>query len=237
MFYHRKIIIQKSLLDLKNFKKYNIVTMFKNVLDFTKKHTDFKIYKVTWIPIIIAILIYPAIKYLPEKYGYENGILENTQLVFLVLSCIFGFCTKSHKKFFKFTALVSIILILREVNCGRTIFFPVPDAVNTFYSWKEIKYGWLAHPLYGLYMAGVGVYFIINKLYLDLFKYIKCVKLPVWNIVFLLIGMGIGMYSEKVIDNMLLEEMTEMLFYASLMSIIWLYAFNKNFKIKENENN
>lgn len=211
--------------------------MFKNVLDFIKKHTDFKIYKITWIPILIAILIYPAVKYLPVKYGYENGVLENIQIIFLILSCIFGLCAKTHKKFFKFAALVSIILILREINCGRTIFFPVPNTVNTFYSWKEIKYGWLAHPLYGLYMAGVGIYFIINKLYLDLFKYIKSVKFPILNIVLLFIGMGIGMYSEKVLCNMLLEEMTEMLFYASLMSIIWLYGYNKNFEIKENENN
>ena len=210
--------------------------MLKDFVNTIKNHLDFRIYPVAVIPIIIAVLTIPCVKYLPVKYGYENGVLENIQLVFLILSCIFGFCAKTHKKFFKFAGLVSIILILREINCGRTIFFPVPGTVNTFYSWKEIKYGWLAHPLYGLYMAGVGIYFVINKLYLDLFKYIKSVKFPIWNIILLLLGMGIGLYSEKVLDNMLLEEMTEMLFYASLMSIVWLYGYNKNFEIKEENN-
>ena len=45
--------------------------------------------------------------------------------------------------------------------------------------------------------------------------------------------MSIGMYAEKALNNMLLEEMTEMLFYASLMGIIWLYGYNKDFKIEQ----
>ncbi len=206
--------------------------MLKDFANTLKNHMDFKVYPVTVISIIVAVLIIPCVKFLPVKFGYENGILENIQLVFLFIACIMGFCAKTNKKFFKFTALVVIILILREINCGRTIFFPIPGVENAFYKWKDIKYGWLAHPLYGIYMASVGLYFIINKLYLNLFEYIKKVKFPVWNIILLLLGMAAGLYSEKTMNNMLLEEMTEMLFYSSLMGIIWLYGFNKNFQIK-----
>ena len=203
------------------------------ILEGIKNHIDFKIYPVTWISIIIAIATIPCIIYLPVRYGYENGPLENIQIIFLILACIMGFCVKENKKFFRFAALVIIILILREINCGRTIFFPVPGVENTFYGWKEIKYGWLAHPLYGLYIGCVGLYFIFNKLYIDLWQIIKNIKFPIWNIILLIAGMSIGMYAEKALNNMLLEEMTEMLFYASLMGIIWLYGYNKDFKIEQ----
>lgn len=200
------------------------------ILEGIKKHIDFKIYPITWIPIIIAIITLPCVKYLPIQYGYENGPLENIQMVFLILACIMGFTAKENKTFFKFTALVVIILMLREINCGRTLFFPVPGVENTFYGWKDIKYGWLAHPLYGLYIGCVGLYFILNKLYINLWQIIKNTKFPIWNILLLITGMAIGMYAEKALNNMVLEEMTEMLFYASLMGIIWLYGFNKNFQ-------
>ena len=129
--------------------------------------------------------------------------------------------------------LVLIIIALREINCGRTLFFPVPGEVNTYYSWKEIKYGWLAHPLYGLYMAYVAFYFLKNKLFITLWEIIKGIRFPVWNIILMLAGMVLGTYAEKSMHNMVFEEITELLFYVSLTGIIYLYAYNKNFQIKE----
>ena len=206
--------------------------MLKDFVNTIKNHSDFRIYPVTIISIIIAILTIPCVKYLPVEYGYENGMLENIQMIFLFICCILGFSAKTNKKFFRFAALIVIILMLREINCGRTLFFPVPGIENAFYQWKDIKYGWLANPLYGIFIASVGLYFIINKLYLTLFEYIKKVKFPVWNIVLLVLGMLAGMYAEKSLNNMLFEEMAEMLFYSSLMGMIWLYGYNKNFQIK-----
>ncbi len=221
--------------------------MIKKLMMFASKHLDFKIYGVTWIAILNTILIAPCILYLPEKYGNENGILENLQLI--VLLCGFILCLSYKKikskqnqdneitsvdesmvKFFKFAALVIVILFLREINCGRTIFFPIPGEVNAFYGWKDLKYGWLAHPLYGLYMAYVGIYFLINKLFLTLWDIIKNIKFPVWNIVLMIVGIIGGILGEEVYHNMVMEEITELLFYVSLVSIIYLYACNNNFQ-------
>ena len=221
--------------------------MIKKLMMFASKHLDFKIYGVTWIAILNTILIAPCILYLPEKYGYENGILENLQLI--VLLCGFILCLSYKKikskqnqdneitsvdesmvKFFKFAALVIVILFLREINCGRTIFFPIPGEVNAFYGWKDLKYGWLAHPLYGLYMAYVGIYFLINKLFLTLWDIIKNIKFPVWNIVLMIVGIIGGILGEEVYHNMVMEQITELLFYVSLVSIIYLYACNNNFQ-------
>ncbi|MBS6602139.1 MAG: hypothetical protein KH301_00080 [Brachyspira sp.] len=218
--------------------------MLEKFKNFTSAHLDFKVYPVTWIAIANALLIVPCIMFLPKEFGYENGLLENIQLIALLVGFIICLLYPKYNKeesnekpalvkFFRFAALVIVILFLREINCGRTIFFPVPGEVNTFYGWKEIKYGWLAHPLYGLFMTGVGVYFLINKLFITLWHLIKNVKFPVWNIVLMVIGMVWGTLAEEVFHNMVMEEITELLFYVALAGIIYLYTFNKNFQLKK----
>ena len=121
------------------------------------------------------------------------------------------------------------ILFLREINCGRTIFFPVPEVENAFYKWSEIKYGYLAHPIYGAYIAFVGIYFLKNKLFINLLQKLRDIKFPVWNFVLLLIGMIAGIYAEEVIHNFVLEESTELLFYVALINFVYLYSQDKNF--------
>ena len=134
------------------------------IFGFVQKHFNFGFQSITWFGIITALLIIPAVMFLPEKCGFENGIIENIQLGVLFLGMFFAFRPKVDKKFFYFIAMVLGILLIREVNCGRTIFFAIPGQENAFYSWKEIKYGWLAHIIYGLYMGLVGIYFLANKL-------------------------------------------------------------------------
>ena len=191
-------------------------------MEFIKKHFDFSIHNVTWIAILTAIAIIPCYMFLPEKFGYENGLLENIQMVVLFTGLWLCFGAKAEKKFFIFAGLVLTILILREVNCGRTLFFPIPGAENAFYSWKEIKYGYLAHPIFGIYIASVVVYFFKNKLFMNLWNIMKSIKLPVWNIFLMFLGMILGLYAEHAMENMVLEEITEMLFYVSLIGIIFI---------------
>lgn len=194
------------------------------MINFIKNHIDFKIYGASWVSILTALMIVPCIMFLPEKFGYENGLLENIQMAVLFFGLYLSFFSKIDKKFYIFVGLVLIILILREVNCGRTLFFPVPGMENVFYSWKDIKYGYLAHPIYGAYIALVGIYFLKNKLFMNLWNYIKNTKLPIWNIIFMFLGMGLGLYAEHSAHNMVFEEITELLFYVSLIGIIWIYT-------------
>lgn len=200
------------------------------MINFIKNHFDLKIYSVTISAIVVALLIIPSVLFLPAKFGYENGLLENLQMLVLFIGLYLCFFSKTDKKFFNFVGLVLIILILREVNCGRTLFFPVPGVENAYYSWKDIKYGYLAHPIYGAYIAAVGVYFLKNKLFMNLWNYISKTKLPVWNILLMITGMILGLYAEHSLHNMVFEEITELLFYISLVGIIWLYTRNSNFK-------
>lgn len=198
-------------------------------MNFFKTHIDFKFNIPTLISFLVSLMIIPAFLFLPEHCGYENGLIENIQLMVLFLGVFFAIRPKTDKKFFTFVALVLSILFLREINCGRTIFFPISGAENAFYSWKEIKYGWLAHPLFGAYIAFVGFYFLKNKLFINLWEKLRDIKFPIWNFLFLILGMALGTYAEECVHNFVLEEITELLFYVALVGFIYLYSRDKRF--------
>jgi len=196
-----------------------------------KKFLDYNMYPYTVVALLVFLLIIPCVLFLPDSYGFENGLLENLQMFVLLLCVIFAYKAKENKTFFHFAILVIIIIALREVNCGRTLFFPIPGEVNAFYSWKQIKYGYLAHPLYGLYMAYTAFFFLKHKLYLDTVEFLKTIKLPIWNIILMLVGLTLGLYAEKATNNYVFEEISELLFYVSLAGIIYHYAFKKYKKV------
>lgn len=201
----------------------------KEVLTFCGTHFDFRFYKINWVNVLVFLLIFPACKYLPISAAYENSWFENIQLIALFVGLFLAITTKFNKIFFRFIALVIGILLIRETNCLRTIFFCVPNQPNTFYTWKEIKYGWLFHPLYGCYMAWTGVYFIWKKLYLDLWNYVKNVKFPIWNCLFLMVAILFAWAGEEIFHNMMFEESSELLVYTALTSIIYLYTRKEDF--------
>ena len=201
----------------------------EKVKNFINKHISFKFDIVAIVSFLTALAIIPAVMFLPEKCGFENGLIENIQLIVLFLGVFFALRTKVDKQFFTFVALVLGILLLREVNCGRTIFFAIPGAENAFYSWKEIKYGWLAHPIFGAYIAFVGLYFLKNKLFINLWHKIRDIKFPIWNFLLMLLGMALGLYAEKCVYNLVFEEITELLFYVALVGFIYLYSRDKDF--------
>lgn len=197
---------------------------------------DFSVQPITILPLLVLVLTYPAMKWLNVEYCYENHLLENLQLVILGATMAICLKAKTDKKFFISLFLVCIILFLREVNCGRTIFFPIEGVENAFYSWKDIPYGYLANPIYGVFMAGCGLYFILTKSYQVLFNYMVNAKLSFWNWLFLFLGIILGTIGEEI-SNVQLEEMTETLFYLSFMALIYLQAHNKNYIMQtENKN-
>lgn len=200
-----------------------------NMKNFILKHLDFKIYAI-YLPCIISlILIVPMSIFLPQKFGYENGLLENIQM-FILFACFFASIkVKKDNKFFIFIALLTVIFILREINCGRTLFFAVPGTENTFYAWRDIKYGYLAHPIFGIFILSVFVYFIKNKLYKVLWKYLCEFKIPVYNILMSGLGIVLSEYADKYGKNLVFEEMSEIFLYFCLFAFIYLYGYDKNF--------
>ena len=208
--------------------------MFGKIKDFVSAHLDFKVYSVTWIALMVALSIIPCLMYVPQKYGYENGLFETIQMIVLFVILAMCLTSKVNKRFFKFAALALTIIMIREVNCGRTLFFPIPGAENAFYSWKEIKYGYLVHPIYGTYIGIIGLIFLCKKLYVDLWNMIKNIKLPVWNLLLMGFASFCGAIAEKATNNnYIFEETFELLFYTALAGIVYLYSRHKNFALEQ----
>lgn len=185
---------------------------------------DFRLHTAALVAIVVAVLCVPLGAYLPVECGYENGVVENVQMAVLALGVYFCLRSGNHRRFFVVVALVLVMLMLREVNCGRTLFFAKPGAVNDFYKWKEIPYGWVARVLYGGYMAGVMAYFLYKRLYLQIGAVLRQVGVPVWNVILMAAGMALGVYGERVMNNMTVEEFAELGFYVALVGAVHIYA-------------
>ena len=210
------------------------------IMNFIKQHIDFKFHLVSWIALLVLLLIFPALAFLPQKYGYENGLIENLQMAVLFgigYMCLFA---KYNKRIFKFAALALLILIFREVNLGRTLFFPVEGEIGKFYSWRAINaqlgfpLGKCVHFTYGAYIAFVAILFIVKGIFKEGFELIKNTKLPFWNLIFMGISSFCGAIAEKATNNnFIFEEGFELLFYVALAGIIYLYTMDSRFTVEE----
>jgi len=204
-----------------------------NIVGFIKSHFDFKFYGVVWIAFLVGLSIIPMLMFLPQKYGFENHVLENIQLAVLFFTVYLCATSKVNKKFFNFAILILSIIMIREVNCGRTLFFPIEGEYHKYYSWRDLPYPWLgkvAHGLYGTWIAIVGLIFLKKKIYIELWQMIKNIRLPFWNLLFASFAMFMGAIAEKLTNNnFIFEEGFELFFYVSLMGFVWLYSRNKNF--------
>ena len=203
------------------------------MLTFIKKHCylnfDFSIVLIA----LSALCVLPFLLTFPEEYGYENGIIENIQMCVLLSGVYFSLTVKEFKKLFVFVAFFISILLLREVNCGRTLFFPVEGVENTFYKWKELKYGYLAHPIFGFYIVLVLFYFVKNKLLADVFQIFKKFRIPVLSILFFFFSFVCGIYAERKMHNLVFEEFAELLVYVFFVQILWMYSRQKVKKVQD----
>ena len=210
------------------------------VCEFIKNHFDFKFYGSTWISLLVGLSIIPMLIYMPQEWGYENGLLENMQMAVLFFTVYLCLTSKINKPFFNFIAIALSILIIREVNCGRTLFFPIPGEYHKYYSWRALPWPWLGkvvHGLYGTWIAIVSLMFLKKKFYIDLWEMVKNIKLPFWHVIFGCFAMFMGAIAEKATNNnFIFEEGFELLFYVTLAGVIWLYSRNKNFIMEKNTN-
>ena len=81
----------------------------KIFLEELKERLDFKFHPVSILPLLFVLLTYPAMKYLPVNYCYENSLLENFQLFVLLSTFVVCIKSKTDKKFFYSLALVCVI--------------------------------------------------------------------------------------------------------------------------------
>ena len=182
---------------------------------------DGKFYPELWICILFALLVIPAGMFCPVEYGYENGVVENTQMVMLFIGMVLCFFAKKNRAFFRLLSAFIFILILRETNFGKTVFYPDPEVPNKFLKWKDIPYAPYVDPVMILYVIGMAVYFFRKKLYLVIAAFVKDGKFPVWHFVFMAAATIAGSLVDKLCHNFVAEEMVELVFYTAFVCACW----------------
>ncbi len=189
-----------------------------------RERLDFTFYPDMYWYFAVLILSVPAQMFLPVSCGYETGIVESTQLAVLALGIVFCCKSKYQRPLFYVAAAILFVMILRETNFGKTIFYPDPVRPNRFLSWDKIWYAPYVDPVMIAYGIGVAIYAIRKKLWIPLWQYVCKARIPVW----LVIGFAVAAVGSAVLDKCkmdILEEMVEMAAYVAMICTIHLYAF------------
>lgn len=192
---------------------------------------DFRACLSTWFVVAVIPLSVLVIMYAPDSLGYENGILENLQMILLMLCLIFCVTAKADKPLYLFCATVVLFLMLREVNCGRVLFWSRPGEVfhcgpaGDYLKWKEIPHGSVIRT--SVYV--VATLFCLLALFRkgNLTAIVKLAwrtRIPFWELLLLICGIATGMIAERFNICFLAEEMGEMLMYTALTSAIYRYT-------------
>lgn len=177
-------------------------------------------------PLLISLALLlscVAVRQMPVEWGYENSLVENVQMAVLAAGMLLCLFARRERRLYRFAAMVFLLMMLREVSYGRTIFFAVPGEVDTFYKWSEIPYGWVAHVLVGLYMAYMALYFILNRLYKPLWGILTEIRIPLVTAVVMLVSMVVATVMEKM-ELAPAEEMAELAFYVALVTAVYSYT-------------
>lgn len=147
-----------------------------------KKYFDFSIYKSTQVTVGLAMISFVLFFFLPPSIAYENGPLENFQVLELIAGAIFACflvvkATNSiERNIWYCVAVTALICAGRELNWGR-VFYPIADH-NKFLPLKALWYGPIVYPLVGFAIITVLVVLWRSRL----FSFIAERKIPFWNL-------------------------------------------------------
>lgn len=161
---------------------------------------------------------------MPVEWGYENSLVENVQMAVLAGSFLLCLTARSHVAFYRLAAFVVLFLMLREISFGRTIFFPVEGKVDTFYKWKEIPYGWLAHWVVGAYLAALGLVFVLRCHWRSVRAILCELEFPVWGIALTVAAACVGRYAEAHLHDAVAEEIAELGMYLAFTYVVAVYT-------------
>ena len=194
------------------------------MIDFLKKYVDFN-FKSTSLFIVLTLAAIFGLKLCGVNEIPENSLLENTQLIVLAgggLYCLISKSDKEYKPINIFFALVIFLLAMREISYGRVFFAQIPGT-NDFYHWSHYKYGYLAHVIIGIYIAGAFVYALCKKVFVKIWEVLQKTQFPFWNVLLLLTVIPVQILAEKRFHSTLVEETVELLMYCLIVYMVVLY--------------
>lgn len=192
---------------------------------------DFTVRTSTWAALLLIPLSLLIICCAPQHWSYENGVIENAQLILLLIGTILCLTARNHKRAYLFIAVVLIALAMREVNCGRVLLWSKPGNLihcgppEDYYKWKEIAHGpAIRTTMYSLLALGIATALLYKQAYRQLLSLCTQNKIPVVEPLLALLGTICGKLGENHCHNTLVEEMAETLIYAAIISLIYRYT-------------
>ena len=191
------------------------------------KFFDFKIYKSTKATLALVPVAVVLFFFLSPWTAYENGPLENLQVIQLVFGSVVSYlaATKSsdqNTKHIWYCGIVTFLILAgRELNWGR-VFYSVGDH-NKFLPLKALWYGPAVYPLLTVIIIAT-IYTLWRS---NLFSYIQKTKIPFWDLLLFVVLYLVANYAEhrpmiffeQHFDGEILEELFECLCYWLLTDI------------------
>lgn len=179
-----------------------------------------------FVPLAVLMLLFA-----PDSWAYENGVLENTQMLLLLVSVVLCFTAKSHQSLLRFVATIVLLLLLREVNCGRVLLWSASGEMfhcgpaQDYLKWKHIPHGPLIRT--AVYVVGFGLCLFAlcrRTTFRQIAAVARAPRVPLWESLLLLVGVLTGIIAEKELNNSMLEEIAEILVYSAISVLIYLYS-------------
>lgn len=176
---------------------------------------------------LYLLLLYPLVRWMPPEIAWENGPIENAQLVPLVLGAMLALATyqragkKAYRRSWLSIAGAFLLMIGRELSWGRVFFLKsIEEDGPVFYSMSEIPGHTFIHLAIGLFAALIAIGLIRH------FPWKRALgKMParaiLLSVIFVVLAFSAehvpGLFSEDI--SMKLEEFAELGAYFLLWSM------------------
>lgn len=192
---------------------------------------QYRIYKnYVKLMFVAVILSVPLAFVLPVECSFENGLIENAQVVILILATIWILNVRSRIKWFqRFCAAGFVLMALRELSWGR-VFFPIgmDQFGAVFVPMVDYKYRVPVYILTAAYITAMLVMLIrfvpVRKI---LFGRQPLGAFAVISIALILNHVGDHGYFFCKGNGQILEEFNELIFYMTLPSVALYWLWQK----------
>jgi hypothetical protein len=180
------------------------------------------------------VLLIPLAKILPPQIAWENGILENLQVVILAIGVLMSFrfyknsFSEKVKAQWLSIAAFFAILIGRELSWGRVFFqTKMTDLGPEFIAMNKVLHHMLMQAIILVLIIGVIFCLIRNIPWGEVIQ----VPLPVMYIVLLMCNIILALLGDRglIINDLqgeVVEELSELMVYFLIVKIVYYYSIN-----------
>jgi len=200
-----------------------------------RTHYSWRLAPTSWLSLLLIVLLAPLGSSLPAYWGWENGPLENSQVVLLglgfIASCLIVYHYREQppaSSLWRWISPLWLICIGRELSWGR-VFFQVGKDQNgpVFITLKQLWYGPLVKPAVILSV----IVLLVGIFRSSPFDYLEKITLPLTDIAIFILAAGVASLSDKGIIAALqtheevVEEWAEIVTYWCMLSVTLIIGF------------